>query len=91
MACGWSAGGSVKHRYLTIEDEGSGGKLVALIAWRLALGLLTLLIVSIIISLGVEFLPGDLSMENLERAATPKSAVGLTRGDVPSIGHCGTR
>ena len=37
------------------------GKIVTMVAQRLGLGLLTLFVVSLIIFLGVELLPGDLA------------------------------
>ena len=40
-------------------------KLVVMIAKRLGLGLVTLFIISLFVSLGVEFLPGDLAMAKL--------------------------
>ena len=45
-------------------------KLFILVAQRLALGLLTLFVVSLIIFLGVEMLPGDLAQAILGQAAT---------------------
>ncbi len=47
--------------------------LVKMILQRLGLGLLTLFIVSLIIFLGVELLPGDLAEEILGRSATPET------------------
>jgi peptide/nickel transport system permease protein len=44
-----------------------------MIARRLALGVLTLFVVSLIISLGVELLPGDLAQAILGQAATPET------------------
>lgn len=49
------------------------GKLVTLIIQRLALGLLTLLAVSLIIFLGVELLPGDIATEILGQDALPST------------------
>jgi len=49
------------------------GKIVKLVGQRLAIGLLVLWIVSLIIFLGLEFLPGDLAQEVLGQSATPES------------------
>lgn len=49
------------------------GKIVKMVAQRLALGLLTLLVVSMIISAGVELLPGDLAEAILGQGATPET------------------
>lgn len=48
-------------------------KIVKMVAQRLALGLLTLFIVSVIISAGVEMLPGDLAQAILGQGATPET------------------
>jgi peptide/nickel transport system permease protein len=48
-------------------------KLLKMVAQRLALGLLTLLVVSIIISIAVELLPGDLAQAILGQGATPET------------------
>ena len=55
------------------------GKLVAMIARRLGLGFLTLFIVSLIISLGVEMLPGDLAEAILGQSATPETVAAMRR------------
>ena len=55
------------------------GKLVAMIARRLALGFLTLLVVSFIIFVGVLFLPGDLAEAILGQAATPETVAAFRR------------
>lgn len=52
-------------------------KLVTLVAQRLALGCLTLFIVSLIIFLGVEALPGDLAQAILGQAATEDSLAAM--------------
>lgn len=52
-------------------------KLVTMIVRRLALGLLTLFIVSLFISLGLDFLPGDLATEILGQTATPETVAAL--------------
>ena len=52
-------------------------KLVTMIVRRLALGLLTLFIVSLFISLGLDFLPGDLATELLGQTATPETVAAL--------------
>jgi peptide/nickel transport system permease protein len=48
-------------------------KLLNLVAQRLGLGLLVLFVVSLIIFLGVELLPGDLCQEIMGQAATPET------------------
>ena len=55
------------------------GKLVAMILRRLALGFLTLFIVSGIIFLGVMLLPGDLAEAILGQAATPETVAAFRR------------
>lgn len=55
------------------------GKLIAMIARRLGLGFLTLIVVSLIISLGVELLPGDLAEAILGQAATPETVAAFRR------------
>ncbi len=55
------------------------GKLIAMIARRLALGVLTLFVVSLIISLGVELLPGDLAEAILGQAATPETVAAFRK------------
>ena len=54
-------------------------KLLTMVAQRLALGLLTLFIVSLIIFLGVELLPGDLAQAILGQAATPETVAAFRR------------
>ena len=49
------------------------GKITIMVAQRLALGLLTLFVVSLIIFLGVELLPGDLAEAILGQAASPET------------------
>mgnify|MGYP001064581534 CR=1 FL=1 len=51
--------------------------LVRLIGGRLGLGLLTLLVVSLIIFLGVELLPSDIAQEILGQSATPETVAAL--------------
>ena len=53
--------------------------LVTLVAKRLAFGLLTLWIISLIIFLGVEWLPGDLAEAILGQAATPDTVAAFRR------------
>ena len=53
--------------------------LLVMIAQRLGLGLLTLFVVSLIIFLGVELLPGDLAEEILGQAATPETVAAMRR------------
>lgn len=48
-------------------------KILKMVAQRLALGLLTLFIVSLIIFLGVQLLPGDLAQAILGQSATPET------------------
>ena len=55
------------------------GKLVVMIAQRLGLGVLTLLIVSFIIFLGVLALPGDLAEAILGQAATPDTVAAMRK------------
>jgi len=50
-----------------------------MIARRLALGVLTLFVVSLIISLGVELLPGDLAEAILGQAATPETVAAFRK------------
>jgi len=51
--------------------------LIRLIGGRLGLGLLTLLVVSLIIFLGVELLPSDIAQEILGQSATPETVAAL--------------
>jgi len=55
------------------------GKIVRMVAQRLALGLLTLIVVSLIISYGVELLPGDFAQEILGQSATPETVAAFRR------------
>ncbi len=50
-----------------------------MVAQRLALGLLTLFVVSLIIFLGVQLLPGDLAQEILGQSATPETVAAFRR------------
>jgi len=54
-------------------------KIVRMVAQRLALGFLTLFVVSLIIFLGVELLPGDLAESILGQSATPETVAALRR------------
>jgi peptide/nickel transport system permease protein len=54
-------------------------KIVKMVAQRLALGLLTLLVVSMIISAGVELLPGDLAEAILGQGATPETVAAFRK------------
>ena len=54
-------------------------KIVKMVAQRFALGLLTLLVVSMIISAGVELLPGDLAEAILGQGATPETVAAFRR------------
>jgi peptide/nickel transport system permease protein len=51
--------------------------ILKMIAQRLALGVLTLFVVSIIIFLGTELLPGDFAQQMLGQAATPETVAAL--------------
>lgn len=53
--------------------------MLRLIGKRLALGLLTLFVISLIISLGMELLPGDLAQAILGQAATPDTVAAFRR------------
>ncbi|MDZ7841772.1 MAG: ABC transporter permease [Gammaproteobacteria bacterium] len=55
------------------------GAVYKIVAQRLALGLLVLFAVSLIIFLGVEFLPGDLAEEMLGQTATPETVAAIRR------------
>ena len=52
-------------------------KLLTLVVQRLALGLLTLFVVSLIIFLGVEMLPGDIAQAILGQAATEETVAAM--------------
>lgn len=54
-------------------------KILIMVAQRLALGLLTLFVVSLIIFLAVELLPGDLAQEILGQAATEETVAAFRR------------
>lgn len=54
-------------------------KILTMVAQRLALGLITLFVVSLIISLGVELLPGDLAEAMLGQSATPETIAAIRR------------
>ncbi len=51
--------------------------ILTMIAQRLALGLVTLFVVSLIIFLGTELLPGDFAQEILGQSATPETVAAL--------------
>ena len=55
------------------------GSIVALIARRLGLGLLTLFVVSIIIFAAIEALPGNFAQEILGQGATPEAIAAIER------------
>ncbi len=62
-------------------------KIAVMVAQRLALGLLTLFVVSLIIFLGVELLPGDMCQEILGQAWTEETVAACRRDlnlDVPA-------
>ncbi len=54
-------------------------KILQMVAQRIALGLVTLFIVSLIIFLGVELLPGDLAEAVLGQSATPETIAAFRR------------
>jgi len=54
-------------------------QILKMVAQRLALGFVTLFVVSLIIFLGVELLPGDLAQEILGQAATPETVAAFRR------------
>jgi peptide/nickel transport system permease protein len=54
-------------------------KILKMVAQRLALGLLTLFVVSLVISLGVELLPGDLAEAILGQSALPETVAAFRR------------
>ncbi len=54
-------------------------KILTMVAQRLALGLLTLFVVSLIIFLAVELLPGDLAEAILGQSATPETVAAFRR------------
>ncbi len=53
--------------------------ILKLVLQRLGLGLLTLWVVSVIIFLGIELLPGDLAQEILGQAATPETVAAFRK------------
>lgn len=55
------------------------GSIITLVVKRLGLGLLTLFIISILIFLGVEALPGDLAQQILGQSATPETVAALRK------------
>jgi peptide/nickel transport system permease protein len=62
-------------------------RILVMVAQRLALGLLTLIVVSLIIFLGVELLPGDFAQAILGQWATPDTVAAIRqqlRLDLPS-------
>ena len=63
------------------------GAILSMVAQRLALGLLTLFVVSLIIFLSVEMLPGDITEAILGQGATPETVAAFRRElglDVPA-------
>ncbi len=54
-------------------------QILTMVAQRLGLGLLTLFVVSLIIFLGVELLPGDLAQAILGQAATPETVAAFRK------------
>ncbi len=55
------------------------GKILVMVAQRLGLGLITLVVVSLIIFMGVELLPGDLCQEILGQGATDETVAACRR------------
>ena len=55
------------------------GQILKMVGQRLLLGLLTLFVVSLIIFLGVELLPGDLAQAILGQAATPETVAAFRK------------
>ena len=55
------------------------GKILKMIAQRLGLGVLTLVVVSLIVFLGVELLPGDLAEAILGQSATEETVAAIRR------------
>jgi peptide/nickel transport system permease protein len=55
------------------------GKIFKMVAQRLGLGVLTLVVVSLIIFLGVELLPGDLAQAILGQSATEETVAAIRR------------
>ena len=53
--------------------------ILTMVAQRLGLGLLSLFVVSLIIFLGVELLPGDLAQAILGQAATPETVAAFRK------------
>ena len=53
--------------------------LATLIIKRLAFGVLTLIVISVLIALGVDFLPGDLAEALLGQMATPEAVAAIRR------------
>jgi len=60
-----------------LEEHGFMKQLIAMVARRLAFGVVTLFIISLIIFLGVELLPGDLATAILGQAATPETVAAI--------------
>lgn len=54
-------------------------RILNMIAQRVGLGFLVLFVVSLIIFLGVELLPGDIAEEILGQSATPETVAALRR------------
>ena len=54
-------------------------KLLFMIAKRVALGVLTLILLSLLIFLSVEALPGDLAQEILGQQATPEAVAAIRK------------
>ena len=57
--------------------------IVATVLQRLGLGVVTLFVVSIIISLAIEMLPGDFAKSMLGQAATPETVAAFQQGHRP--------
>ncbi len=55
------------------------GQIIELVVKRLALGLVTMIVISLLIFVGVEALPGDLATAILGQAATPETVAAFRR------------
>ena len=55
------------------------GELGALIAKRVAFGFVTIIVISVLIAIGIEALPGDLAQAILGQAATPENVAAFRK------------
>jgi peptide/nickel transport system permease protein len=69
--------------YLLINLEPEGGKkmgtIFGIVVKRLALGLLTIIVISLLIFVGIEALPGDLATAILGQSATPETVAAFRK------------